>query len=146
MPGSAEKDVLKGDSLQAESLKSLKKKSLGELRNAAISKEPGKQIKSDRRYFAFIRSQAIKLYALARANGVCEGCSAPAPFESKTGPYLECHHLYRVADGGPDHPANVVAICPNCHRRAHYSKDATDFNKELMKVAAQKEAALQNNQ
>ncbi|HEA50775.1 hypothetical protein LCGC14_0601300 [marine sediment metagenome] len=137
-------DLTTSDPPQIGSLKTLKLKSLDELRNAALAKKPNTQSTIERRYAAFFRSQAIKLYALARAKGVCEGCKEPAPFQSKMGPYLECHHLYRVADGGPDHPENVVAICPNCHRRAHYAQDAISFNKELMNIAVQKEASFQS--
>lgn len=77
------------------------------------------------------RSQAIKAYALARAQGRCEACQQVAPFEAKTGPYLEVHHVYRLADGGPDHPNKVMAVCPNCHRKAHHAKDAAAFNAQL---------------
>jgi 5-methylcytosine-specific restriction protein A len=78
-----------------------------------------------------MRSEAVKLYALKRANGVCEGCKAEAPFQSKEGPFLEVHHTMRLCDGGPDHPAFVIALCPNCHRRAHYSIDGKRYNEGL---------------
>lgn len=32
---------------------------------------------------------------------------------------LDMHHLDSVADGGPDDPHNLLALCPNCHRRHH---------------------------
>ncbi|MGH9768021.1 MAG: HNH endonuclease [Blastocatellia bacterium] len=64
----------------------------------------------------------------------CEGCNDHAPFQKSDGfPYLEPHHTMRLADGGPDHPAHVIAPCPNCHRRAHYAVDAEAFNKSLIK-------------
>ncbi len=31
-----------------------------------------------------------------------------------------------LADGRPDHPASVISLCPNCHRRAHHSKTQED--------------------
>jgi HNH endonuclease len=37
--------------------------------------------------------------------------------------YLEPHHLRRVSNGGPDHPAHVISLCPNCHRRVHAGAD-----------------------
>ncbi|MFC1652495.1 HNH endonuclease [Planctomycetota bacterium] len=37
--------------------------------------------------------------------------------------FLEVHHLFRLADDGPDIPDNVAAICPNCHRELHYGAD-----------------------
>lgn len=78
------------------------------------------------------RSVAIRLYVLLRANGCCEGCGAPAPFSRLDGsPYLEPHHTTRLGDDGPDHPARVIALCPNCHRRAHHAQDAKKFNQRL---------------
>lgn len=79
------------------------------------------------------RSQAIRLYVLRRANGSCECCQANAPFVKADGaPYLEPHHITRLADDGPDHPAKVIGLCPNCHRRAHHSIDAKKFNVGLL--------------
>lgn len=78
------------------------------------------------------RAEAVRRYALARAKGICEGCLSPAPFSAKEGPYLEVHHVFRLSDGGPDHPAAVIALCPNCHRRVHYGIDGNQFNGELI--------------
>ncbi|MCM0151738.1 HNH endonuclease, partial [Photobacterium galatheae] len=61
-----------------------------------------------------------------------EDCDTPAPFETKKGPYLEPHHVHRLADGGPDHPKFVIALCLTCHRRAHYTVDAATFNQTLV--------------
>lgn len=74
------------------------------------------------------RSAAVHLYATLRANGRCEGCGMPAPFSRPDGrAFLEVHHMTRLADDGPDLPANVATLCPNCHRRAHYSIDRMEF-------------------
>jgi 5-methylcytosine-specific restriction protein A len=75
------------------------------------------------------KSEAVRIYALRRADGACEGCGEGAPFVTASGrPFLETHHIRRPADGGPDHPRWVIALCPNCHRRAHHSHDAGTFN------------------
>ena len=80
----------------------------------------------------FKRSEAVKRYVIARANGKCEACDEPAPFKKKDGtPYLEPHHTHRLADEGPDHPAWVGAICPNCHRRIHSGEDGDIWNTRL---------------
>lgn len=79
------------------------------------------------------RSADVRNYVLARANGACEGCEKPAPFIRKDGsPYLEPHHIRRVSDGGPDHPAFVIALCPTCHRRVHAGHDGTEYNASLL--------------
>ncbi|WP_224984202.1 HNH endonuclease [Geomonas agri] len=91
----------------------------------------------------FARSKKIKDYALARAAGVCEACSSQAPFTTPNGqPFLEVHHLDRLADDGPDIPLNVAGICPNCHREAHYGKNLNVFRKNLHFEVAKKEANL----
>jgi 5-methylcytosine-specific restriction protein A len=78
------------------------------------------------------RSRDVRSYVLARANGKCEGCGGPAPFLRSDGtPYLEPHHLRRLSDGGPDHPAHVIVLCPNCHRRVHAGADGAAYNAKL---------------
>ena len=79
----------------------------------------------------FHRREETKNYALSRAGGKCEACREAAPFYSKKGPFLEVHHVNELSDNGPDTPENVIALCPNCHRRAHYSKEKTQFNESL---------------
>jgi 5-methylcytosine-specific restriction protein A len=69
---------------------------------------------------------------LKYAKGVCEYCSVPAPFLTNGGtPYLEVHHVVPLADGGADTVENAVAVCPNCHRAAHYSVDAAEIRDRL---------------
>lgn len=72
----------------------------------------------------FQRSPGVVANVRARANGHCDLCQAPAPFRRQDGtPYLEVHHITPLAEGGLDHEDNAVALCPNCHRRCHYSVD-----------------------
>jgi len=70
----------------------------------------------------YIRNPDVVAEALFRANGICEVCHQPAPFLKKldSTPYLEVHHIERLSDGGADVLENVLALCPNCHRREHY--------------------------
>ncbi|MCJ8287113.1 HNH endonuclease signature motif containing protein [Halomonas sp.] len=66
------------------------------------------------------RSPYVAEYAKRRADGICELCQEPAPFQTKKGePYLECHHIEWLAAGGEDTIENTVALCPNCHRKMH---------------------------
>jgi hypothetical protein len=78
------------------------------------------------------RSEIIGEYALLRSSGECEGCQKPAPFLRRNGkPYLEIHHIIALADGGSDHPSNVAAVCPNCHRRVTHAKDGIEYNSQI---------------
>lgn len=72
---------------------------------------------------AFVRNPDVVAEVLLRANGYCEYCKNPAPFIRRVDntPYLEVHHRKMLAEGGEDTVANAVALCPNCHRQAHYA-------------------------
>jgi 5-methylcytosine-specific restriction endonuclease McrA len=88
-------------------------------------------------------STHVHSYAIQRSQGICESCDAPAPFETKNGtPYLEVHHLKPISQGGSDHPENVAAVCPNCHRRTEKSKDSDIFNNAIIKKILAKEKKL----
>jgi 5-methylcytosine-specific restriction endonuclease McrA len=72
----------------------------------------------------FRRNPDVKAEVLERAQGRCEKCKKPAPFDrfSDGKPYLEVHHMKMLAEGGEDSCENAVALCPNCHRKYHYGK------------------------
>jgi 5-methylcytosine-specific restriction protein A len=113
--------------------------SLEELRQAALraaQENPSEGKDAIRKYYQ--RSQTIRAYILARANGKCELCGKPAPFLRKNGtPYLEPHHTLRLADGGPDHPQFVGAICPACHREIHHGEHGASLNESLKRHLSQ---------
>jgi 5-methylcytosine-specific restriction protein A len=71
---------------------------------------------------AFIRNPDVVAEVLYRANGVCEDCKQRAPFIRRTdsSPYLEVHHRIPLAENGDDIIENAIALCPNCHRKAHF--------------------------
>jgi len=50
--------------------------------------------------------------------------------------------MRRLSDGGPDHPAHVAAVCPNCHRRCHHAADAAAYNGAVASRVRETEAAL----
>ena len=70
----------------------------------------------------YARNPHVVAAALMRANGICERCEEPAPFNRKTdgSPFLEVHHKQRLAENGDDTLENAEALCPNCHRESHY--------------------------
>jgi 5-methylcytosine-specific restriction protein A len=81
---------------------------------------------------SYVRDPAVKAWILKVADGICEGCDHPAPFIAHDGlPYLEVHHVMPLASHGSDTPTNAVALCPNCHRRCHYSNDSDAFKLRL---------------
>lgn len=72
----------------------------------------------------YYRDPYLKELVKRIANGKCQYCGEAAPFIDKNGePYLEEHHVKWLSKGGSDTIDNVVAICPNCHSKAHVLDD-----------------------
>nr|POR04551.1 hypothetical protein BOH68_17095 [Cobetia sp. MM1IDA2H-1] len=63
------------------------------------------------------------IQAKERANYQCEypNCSWIPFLDSSNKNYIETHHIIPLAMGGPDILENCIALCPGCHRQAHYS-------------------------
>lgn len=85
------------------------------------------QIMPDRTQYLrtdFLRNPDVVAVVLIRAAGICEACKSPAPFlrASDGQPYLEVHHKMPLAMDGLDTVKNAIAVCPNCHRYAHFGK------------------------
>lgn len=110
---------------------------LHELRAKAIAAAKPAQSKQwyDAKQAYRKRSQAVRDYVLARANGRCELTGRPAPFVTTSGaPYLEVHHTRRLSDDGPDDPRFVAAICPTIHREIHFGENGQALNKKLIEL------------
>jgi len=107
---------------------------LDELRRRAYAaiRPPGERPSREARRNYYERSAAVRSYVLTRADGRCEACRRPSPFRRPDGTlYLEPHHTRRVADGGPDHPRWVAAVCPNCHAEVHHGERGAEVNRSL---------------
>ncbi|MEX5667075.1 HNH endonuclease signature motif containing protein [Pseudomonas neuropathica] len=112
-----------------------------ERRAAAIQKkhikEPPKGIKKPKKASStrtvYVRDPEVRAWVRNEAEGHCEGCGDPAPFQMHDLPFLEVHHVKPLADKGSDQVSNAVALCPNCHRRCHHSNDRVAFTASLYK-------------
>lgn len=75
------------------------------------------------------RDTKVRATVIARAAGRCERCGEQRPYPG----FLDVHHILGV--GASDRPWSCVALCPNCHRDAHYAPDRDSINKGLMEYA-----------
>ncbi len=90
--------------------------------------------KKESKISAYERSPKVRSGALSRASGKCEWCGE-AGFKTKSGSiYLETHHIQPLSEGGEDNEQNVIALCPNHHREAHFSEDHLELKKQLVKL------------
>ena len=106
-----EYNEMKSDYLNSLAFKTIKEKAL----------EEQKQQKSKKGMVTtYNRSIFIKEYAKKASKGKCQLCDKDAPFNDKYGnPFLEVHHIHYLSRGGLDAIDNVIALCPNCHRKMH---------------------------
>lgn len=80
------------------------------------------------------RDRQNKVYLISQNGCVCELCGWVSDITDKQGDtYIEMHHLRPLSENGSDRIANCVLLCPNCHRRLHYSSDAQLVKSELYK-------------
>jgi len=100
--------------------KAIKKLSLEELIDRAKQSHEKPSKRSTSESVVYERDPAVKEYSLRAANGTCQLCNQPAPFNNKAGhPFLESHHIEWLSHGGRDTIENIIALCPNCHRKMH---------------------------
>lgn len=80
-----------------------------------------------------IRDPDVRAYVLNQAKGRCEHCGK-AGFLMKSGRrYLEAHHVIALSAKGKDTVDNVIALCPEHHREAHYGSDAESLEMDFLK-------------
>jgi 5-methylcytosine-specific restriction enzyme A len=106
-------------------------------------KQPGKGASG------YVRNPSIAAAALSNANFKCElDTSHPTFISSAKGlPYVEAHHLVPMGQQAQypfslDVTANIVALCPFCHKLLHHAKPK-DKRTHLLKLLALREAKLQ---
>lgn len=109
------------DSFEDSIIKSLKDSS--QARKNRLAKAPKQPKTAVVKTVVFQRNPDVVAEILIRAEGRCEECKQKAPFNRRKdgSPYLEVHHHTPLAHGGEDTVENAIALCPNCHRKAHYA-------------------------
>ena len=70
-----------------------------------------------------------------------DGCERQSCEDTRTYKgFLDVHHILGV--GTSDRVWNCVALCPNCHREAHYAQDSERINAQLYDYAKQFELTM----
>lgn len=86
------------------------------------------------RTFGYLRDAAIRSAVLARADGCCEYCGELGFRKANGDRYVEAHHIIALAESGPDTMSNVIALCANHHREAHYGENAEALEMDFINV------------
>jgi 5-methylcytosine-specific restriction protein A len=93
----------------------------------------------------FKRRKDARDLVLARSGQQCEyvKCGGmPVDTDQHGMALLEVDHIKPLAEGGPDIPSNMIALCPNCHVAKTRGKNAAQMTSELKRIVAKKEAEL----
>ncbi len=77
------------------------------------------------------RDPAVRRAVIKRSKQICErpGCGSGRDFPG----FLDVHHIFGAENS--DRVWTCVALCPNCHREAHYSPENKKINRQLRIVA-----------
>jgi 5-methylcytosine-specific restriction protein A len=77
------------------------------------------------------RDQRVRAEVLRRAAGACERtiCGATRNYPG----FFDVHHI--LGADVSDRVYNCVALCPNCHREAHFAPNRDAINKDLLEFA-----------
>lgn len=93
----------------------------------------------------YVRDPKVRNEVKRRANGKCEYCGE-AGFVMESGSlYLETHHIVPLSEGGEDTASNVIALCPNHHRMAHWGEGAENMRTDMARIADRKLARKKSN-
>ncbi|EOF54189.1 hypothetical protein SCW_01495 [Enterococcus faecium EnGen0131] len=84
------------------------------------------------------RNPFVSEYVKRLAKGICQLCQEKGPFIKDGVPYLHCHHIEYLSQGGKDVIENCIALCPNCHARIH-ELELPDDKEKLLKIVEKRE-------
>jgi 5-methylcytosine-specific restriction enzyme A len=92
-----------------------------------------------------LRLGSARRAVLLRSEGHCENprCTGEAHDITDAGrPILDVDHIQDLAQGGPDHPGQMIALCPNCHAIKTRGRTREQLSQELFTVARQRHMEL----
>lgn len=80
----------------------------------------------------YARDPRVRREVLLRAKGKCELCGKQGFLQSNGNRYLEAHHVIALANDGADRTDNVIALCSEHHREAHFGKRRDELEQEMI--------------
>jgi hypothetical protein len=82
--------------------------------------------------WTYSRDPRVREAVLKRADGRCEFCGQRGFMKPEGRRYLESHHVIALAHDGEDRLTNVIALCPNDHREAHFGERQADIEAQMI--------------
>jgi 5-methylcytosine-specific restriction enzyme A len=94
---------------------------------SALGSEAKDPVKTQSCVTRFVRNTAHVRNILSAAKGVCQSCGNQSFLMPCGGYFLEVHHKQWLRENGEDSLENMIALCPNCHRREHHGVERRYF-------------------
>ena len=82
----------------------------------------------------YLRDERIRKAVLRRARGRCEFCGNAGFLRQDGSAYLETHHIIALANDGADRMTNVIALCANDHRKAHFGRNGANMERRMISI------------
>lgn len=82
---------------------------------------------------------------MLRSQGRCENPRCTGDIQDRTDagdPILEVDHIHDLAKGGGDLPAQMIALCPNCHAVKTRGRTRGDLKQDLVAEARRRHDEL----
>lgn len=89
----------------------------------------------------YVRDPHVRNAVLRRSGGVCEYCGDPGFACSNGAPYLETHHIIALSNEGADRMTNVIALCANHHREAHFGAHPDRLEAEMVRIVKDRQTS-----
>jgi len=89
---------------------------------------------------SFRRNAMVRRYVIQRAQGKCELCGKPGFIMRDGRHYLETHHILSLTTNGADSVENVIGLCAEHHREAHYGTGADSLNDRMLDILRNRRA------
>ncbi len=108
-------------------------------------RERGAGRRATRTLDVLMRSATARRAVLIRSGGKCENprCAGQVEDLTDTGDaILEVDHIHELAQGGPDDPAQMIALCPNCHAIKTRGRTREQLREALLITARQRHDKL----
>jgi len=105
----------------------------------------GPRLSQPRTTVDILRLGSARRAVLLRSGGHCESphCTGePQDITDAGHPILEIDHVQDLALGGPDHPEQMIALCPNCHEIKTRGRTREQLRQELFTVARQRHETI----
>jgi len=82
----------------------------------------------------FKRDGNVREFVKSRSQGMCELCGKLGFLMPSGQYYIETHHIIYLSKNGQDTPQNVIGLCPDHHREAHFGADAEALEVKMIDI------------